>query len=73
MIVANTQMMGNLINDLLALSRLERQQLSKSVVDMEAVSKRVFEQLRAEAPDRDLQLIVADPPRPSATPNCSLR
>ena len=61
-IVDNTRMMGNLINDLLALSRLERQQLSKSVVDMEAISKQVFEQLRAEAPDRDLQLIVADPP-----------
>ncbi|MGC2432807.1 MAG: ATP-binding protein, partial [Desulfobaccales bacterium] len=61
-IVDNTRMMGNLINDLLALSRLERQQLSKSLVDMEAISKQAFEQLRAEAPGRDLQLIVADPP-----------
>ena len=61
-IVDNTRTMGNLINDLLALSRLERQQLSKSVVDMEAISKQAFLQLWAEAPGRDLQLIVADPP-----------
>jgi PAS domain S-box-containing protein len=61
-IISNTQTMANLIDDLLALSRLGRQQLRKSVVNLAAISKHVFEQLRSHSPARDLRLIVGDLP-----------
>ena len=61
-ITTNTKLMHHLIDDLLALSRLGRLQVRKSVVNLAAMTNKVFEKLRAQAPERDLQLTVGDLP-----------
>ena len=61
-IVSNTQTMARLIDDLLALSRLGRQQIRKSPIDLAAMARQVFEQLQVQEPDRDLRLVVQDLP-----------
>ena len=50
--------MGRLIDDLLSFSRLGRQEIRTSPIDMRALAQEVFEELRAQEPDRtfDLQL-----------------
>ena len=60
-IVSNTQIMARLIDDLLALSRLGRQQIRKSQVNLAVMARQVFEQLQVQEPDRDLQLVVSRP------------
>ena len=49
-IVSNTQVMTRLIDDLLALSRLGRQQIRKSPIDLAAMTRQVFAQLQAQEP-----------------------
>jgi PAS domain S-box-containing protein len=61
-IVDNTRVMDRLIDDLLALSRLGRQQLRKSQVNLALMARQVFEQLQLQGLDRDLRLIVPDLP-----------
>ncbi len=61
-ITGNTKLMNSLIDDLLALSRLGRLQIRKSVVDLGTMTRQVFEQLQVEARNRDLQLKVGDLP-----------
>jgi light-regulated signal transduction histidine kinase (bacteriophytochrome) len=62
-IVTNTQIMANLINDLLALSRLGRHQIRKSSIDLSGLARQVFERLREQEPERDLQLTVQNLPQ----------
>jgi PAS domain S-box-containing protein len=62
-IVSNTQTMGNLIDDLLGLSRLGRHQIRKSAIDLAAMARKVFEQFQGQEPERDLQLSVQDLPK----------
>jgi two-component system sensor kinase len=52
----NTQKMGQLIEDLLALSRLGRKQMDVSEIDMAKLAKDVFDELKATAPERTIQL-----------------
>ena len=59
-ITTNTKLMHHLIDDLLALSRLGRMQVRKSVVNLAAMTNKVFERLRAQEPERDLRLTVGD-------------
>jgi signal transduction histidine kinase len=59
-IVDNTQLMANLIDDLLALSRTGRQQIKKSSVDLASMVKQNFETLRGEEPGREIRLTVHD-------------
>jgi PAS domain S-box-containing protein len=61
-IVSNTRMMSRLIDDLLALSRLGRQQIIRSQIDLAALARGVFAELQAQEPDRDLRLVVSDLP-----------
>jgi light-regulated signal transduction histidine kinase (bacteriophytochrome) len=61
-IVSNTQVMTRLIDDLLALSRLGRQQIIKAQIDLAEMARKVFELLQVQEPDRDLQLVVSDLP-----------
>jgi PAS domain S-box-containing protein len=61
-ITDNTKRMHSLIDDLLALSRLGRMQIKKSVVNLTALARQVFEPLQAEAPKRNLQLMLGDLP-----------
>ena len=61
-ITTNTKLMHHFIDDLLALSRLGRWQLRKSVVNLNSMTRQVFDQLRAQTPERDLQLTLRDLP-----------
>ncbi|MBM4289736.1 MAG: transporter substrate-binding domain-containing protein [Deltaproteobacteria bacterium] len=61
-ITTNTKLMDHLIDDLLALSRLGRFQIRKSVINLTGITNKVFEKLRSQAPERDLQLTLGDLP-----------
>jgi two-component system sensor kinase len=61
---ANTRIMGELIDDLLALSRLGRREIISRELDMEALVTSVFRELQAQAPERHLEMVLN--PLPSA-------
>ena len=54
--------MDQLINDLLALSRLTRRDLKVAEIDMGAIAKDVFEELKAITQGRTLRLSITNPP-----------
>jgi len=54
-ICGETKRMGQLIDDLLAFSRLSRQPMEPSVIDMTALAKAVFKEQAAQAQDRVFQ------------------
>jgi light-regulated signal transduction histidine kinase (bacteriophytochrome) len=58
LIQENAHRMGRLIDDLLTFSRLGRQQMTRSKIDIEALSKSVFEELAAQEPGRRIKLTV---------------
>jgi len=58
----NTDLMSALIDDLLALARLGRVQIKKSLVNMTVITNQVVTQLRADTPNRDLHLTIGDLP-----------
>ncbi len=58
----NAKKMGELIDDLLAFSRLGRKEMTKSDIDMSKLAKTVFEELKSTTPDRKLRLKVKDIP-----------
>lgn len=57
---AAAERMGHLIDALLALSRVSRSTVERSPVDLAAVARSVVAQLRATAPDRNLDFVAAD-------------
>ncbi len=59
----NTRIMGQLIDDLLALSHLGRQELRKVRVDLTSMARQIFDQLASQEPERHLKFIVADLPQ----------
>ncbi|RJR35588.1 MAG: PAS domain-containing sensor histidine kinase [Deltaproteobacteria bacterium] len=61
-VVDNTKLMEKLTDDLLELSRLGRQPVRKSIINLALVTSQVFEKLRAQEPKRDLQLNIGDLP-----------
>lgn len=70
----NTQIMSKLIDDLLALSRLGRRQIKKSVNDLAAMVGQVFTLLHDAEPEREVQLTVQPVlPRPGVILPCSTR
>ena len=58
----STQKMGQLIDDLLAFSRLGRTELSTGTLDIEGLIREVWEELKAAIPDRRLTLKIAETP-----------
>ena len=52
----NTGKMGQLIDDILLLSRAGRQEMRISPIDMESLVKNIFEELKPSIGDRDVQL-----------------
>ncbi|MHB8770629.1 MAG: PocR ligand-binding domain-containing protein [Syntrophales bacterium] len=58
----NTRMMGQLIDDLLAFSRLGRTELSAAALDMEGLIREVWEEMVSLNPDRRLVLKIAEIP-----------
>jgi PAS domain S-box-containing protein len=65
----STKQMDQLINDLLALSRLKRQEFEAAEIDMGGLAKGVFEELKAINPGRKLNLIVNNPPKGMGDPS----
>jgi PAS domain S-box-containing protein len=53
---SNTRIMGHLIDDLLALSRLGRQEIRAQEIDLEPMVAAVFKELQAQEPARRLKL-----------------
>jgi len=64
----STQKMGHLIDDLLAFSRLGRQAVRETDVDMAGLFTGVFDELRAAHPDRNLELVLEPLPRARVDP-----
>lgn len=54
----NAHKMGQLINDLLSFSRIGRQQMVKTEIDMEALAQEVFEEIADQRPGRKIELAV---------------
>jgi light-regulated signal transduction histidine kinase (bacteriophytochrome) len=54
-IVTNARRMGQLIEDLLAFSRLGRNKMSSSMIDMDDLARSVLDNLQADAPERKVE------------------
>jgi PAS domain S-box-containing protein len=61
-----SQRMGQIIEDLLSLSRISRRELRKEQVDLSAIAERIVAKLRESAPDRSTDVVIA----PRITGNC---
>jgi PAS domain S-box-containing protein len=57
---ASSQHMGQLIDDLLKLSRLTRQEMKRERVDLSALANEIVNGLRASDPERSVEILVAD-------------
>jgi light-regulated signal transduction histidine kinase (bacteriophytochrome) len=55
-----TQRMGQLIDDLLSLSRVTRSDLKQELVDLSAIALAITSDLRQSAPDRDVQFVIQE-------------
>jgi PAS domain S-box-containing protein len=65
----STKQMDQLINDLLALSRLKRQEFKVSPIDMGSLAKDVFKELKAVNQGRKLRLLINQPPQGTGDPS----
>ncbi len=59
---SNTQKMGQLIDDLLTVSRIGRKALQESDVDMTALARSVMDELRSAEPHRTVAITIYDLP-----------
>jgi PAS domain S-box-containing protein len=57
---AASQRMGQLIDDLLNLSRVTRVEMSRETVDMSKMAREVAEELRGSEPEREAEFVIAD-------------
>jgi PAS domain S-box-containing protein len=62
------QRMGQLISDLLEFSRIGRQTLKPSLIDMEAMAREVFEGVVAQEPKREIRFDLHPLPKAHGTP-----
>ncbi len=65
----STKQMDQLINDLLALSRLKRHDFKSVEIDVGSLAKSVFEELKVIIPDRELRLTVNHAPPGTGDPS----
>jgi len=56
------QRMGNLIDDLLAFSRIGRQSIAPTELDVAQLAGEVFQEVQRQRPDRTLELVCGDVP-----------
>ncbi|MBE0622415.1 MAG: PAS domain S-box protein [Burkholderiales bacterium] len=56
---AATEKMGELIEDLLKLSRISRQEMQRGPVDLSALAREVVEELTADEPERNVEWVIA--------------
>ncbi|MCV2218488.1 ATP-binding protein [Thauera sp. Sel9] len=59
-VLAATNRMGELIDDLLKLSRVSRDQMQREMVDLSAIANEVLANLQNAAPEREAELFVED-------------
>jgi two-component system sensor kinase len=59
----NTQKMGQLIDDILLLSRASRQEMRISPIDMESLVENIFKELKPSMENRDVQLEIKSLPQ----------
>ena len=59
-IVAAVDKMGQLIDDLLNLSRVTRVEMLRGHVDLSRIARRIFEELRKSHPERRVEVVVTD-------------
>jgi PAS domain S-box-containing protein len=57
---AGSQRMGQLIDDLLNLSRLSRDEMCREPVNLSKMAHEVADEMRATAPQRDAEFVIAD-------------
>jgi light-regulated signal transduction histidine kinase (bacteriophytochrome) len=57
---AASQRMGQLIDDLLNLSRMSRSRMRRERTDLSNVAREIAAQLRGSAPDRDVEFVIQD-------------
>ena len=69
-IIESTKQMGRLIDDLLAFSRLGRQEVKKQEIDMSVLANEVYDELKRQYPDRDIDFRIKK--LPSAYADASL-
>ncbi len=62
LVCANTEKMGELVDDLLAFSRLSRQPLRKQTVAPEDIVRQVLADLHAEQDRRQIEIVIGDLP-----------
>jgi len=65
----STKQMDQLINDLLALSRMKRQEFIVSAIDIGSLARSVFEELKAINQGRKLELVIKTPPKGMGDPS----
>lgn len=58
-IVANSERMGELIDDLLELSRVTRGEMRRQNVDLSAIAKEVIKELKSREPERIVEVAIA--------------
>lgn len=56
---AGTQRMGELIDDLLTLSRVTRSEMRRQAVDLSAIATEILTELKFQEPDRDVEFAIA--------------
>jgi PAS domain S-box-containing protein len=61
-VTSSVQRMAQLIDDLLAFSRVTRRELTMGVIDMSSLASDVVQEVRALEPDRDVEVVVSDLP-----------
>ena len=66
---SEAQRMGDLIDDLLSFSRIGRQSVSAGELDVAGLAREVFQEVRRQRPDRDVELVCGDLPRARADRN----
>ena len=56
---AATQRMGQIIDDLLKLSRISRAEMKRETVNLSAIALAIADDLRSKQPDRDVEFVIA--------------
>jgi PAS domain S-box-containing protein len=54
-----TQRMGQIIDDLLKLSRISRAEMKRETVNLNAMAMAIVDDLKSKQPDRDVELVIA--------------
>jgi PAS domain S-box-containing protein len=64
-----TQRMGQLIDDLLRLSKVTRAELTRTPLDLGALARDISEELKKSDPNRDVEFVIAEPARAIGDPH----